>query len=623
MKLMCGIVGIISSQPIHISIAKKMNETLAHRGPDGSGYLSSAGNIECRLNVSLAQLTAAQSEYFVFAHRRLAIHDLSDAGRQPMQYRDRYWIVFNGEIYNYLELKEDLESKGYVFHSQTDTEVLIAAYDYYGAECLQKFNGDWAFVLIDTLKNKIFMSRDRFGIKPLYIYFERGLFLFASEIKALLQHPAVIKKPNFNYIKDYIQKGALEYIVDTAFENIFHFNFASYFEGDLNELLSFHPAKLKIFFTISPNLSTEKITQEKLQSYAKTYVDLLRDAVLLRMRADVKVGANLSGGLDSASIVALMHDVQKQENHDVPLQTFSSVYHSAGTTECDESAGINAVTNFFKLKSHHIEPSIYDIPTEHRKMIYHLDTPPDSTLMSSWYTAKLLAQEKVTVTLTGEGADEQLAGYLRYLTYFFAQTRTRDIFSLYANFKNIHDAKIYIYSGITMHVLKKLTGKKIAQFFYALMERDEKLFTPVNKKLQEDIFSMLVNLHHIDERVFMAFSIEQRGPFMDYRVVELLASIPVSFKLANGWTKYLARFAFDSALPKSLVWNKKKLGWPIPEKYWFEGELKLWMETTVKQSAFLKQYYFSWWRRFEKIPLHQKIRLLNLAVWYDVFFDKK
>jgi asparagine synthase (glutamine-hydrolysing) len=618
---MCGIAGIISAEPIDVMIAKKMNDKLTHRGPDGYGYVISNANYNDKHIDQCIKLQEFNYPHIVLAHRRLAIHDLSEAGHQPMQYKEKYWLIFNGEIYNYIELKAELEIQGYVFHSQTDSEVILAAYDFWGIDCLNKFNGDWALVLFDKVKETILISRDRFGVKPLYYFSMPGIFLFASEIKSILEHPAVQAAPNLEYLHQYMQHGPNEYGSETAFSNIYHFDFSTYFFGSVNDLLQPNKIIFKKFWSLKPNLSSETLDKDKLKNYMQQYYELLNDAVKIRLRADVTVGMNLSGGLDSSSIFYLINDIKRHDTESKTLSVFSSVYHSPGTLDADESALINQMTHLINVNSHQIEPHVDDIPEEYRKMIYHVGTPPESTLMSSWHTAKLIHSHNMRVTLSGQGADEQLAGYVRYIAYYLSTLQLHKAFKYYFLFKSILGSKLHRHVGLTMNILKNLLGKNLTQYIYNKTGRKEKVFTPVNEKLKEDIFSNLVNLHHIDEAVFMAFSIEQRAPFMDYRLVEFLASVPVAYKLAKGNTKYLARKVFHNILPHDINWNKHKLGWPIPEKFWFEGKLKSWMETRIENSEFLKSQQFFSIKKRHKIPLTKKMRLLNIAVWYEVFFN--
>lgn len=612
---MCGITGAISDNPVDIAIVCNMTNNLIHRGPNDYGYLCSNKTKNTHLVDRLDYLNNYTYPNFAFGHRRLSIQDLTQAGHQPMEYMGRYWIVYNGEIYNFIELRNELEEKGYQFKSHTDSEIILAAYDTWGVDCLNKFNGDWAFVVLDTLSNKIFISRDRFGIKPLYYYAKEGLFVFASEIKSLLAHPFVTKKPNIQYLREYIKYGPKEYIRETAFEHIYHFDFATYFEGKVEDLLCPNKIRLKKFWSIKPNLSCDMIDENRLIAYSRQYYELLEDSVKLRLRSDVKVGSSLSGGLDSSSIVYLIN----KNGHSI--ETFSSIYKTLGTAYCDESYFINHLSASLSVKSNQIEPPVADIPEEHRKMIYYLDTPPDSTLMSSWYTYKLQSHSGIVVTLDGQGADEQLAGYLFYLINFVSSFKFLTILRHLRHFKKIPNSRRYLLLGMMINFSKRLFGKKITQFIYQLTGRKDQITIHAAERLHQTFTSYLVTLFHIDDRASMAHSVEVRMPFMDYRLVEFLNSIPISYKLSKGWTKYLARISFKNRIPDTVVWRKDKLGWPVPDNFWFENKHKDWMEDTIKNSSFIKKYKFFSVKKFKKASMVYKVRLLNLAVWHNIFFN--
>jgi asparagine synthase (glutamine-hydrolysing) len=612
---MCGITGVISAKAIDLTVVQKMNQRLVHRGPDDFGYVCSQGNHHQDQIEQVQVLEHFSEPYFALAHRRLAIHDLSAAGHQPMSFQDRYWIVFNGEIYNFVELRAELMAHHYTFKSQTDTEVILAAYDHWGAECLKKFNGDWALVLIDTFKNKILIARDRFGVKPLYYFAKPGLFCFASEIKALLEYPGITKAPNIDYLKTYLKLGAQEHLKETAFKEIYHFEAAGYFEDDLGALIQAPMLQLKKYWSLQPNLSTEKLNPEQLKVYAQEYYALLEDAVKLRLRADVKVGSSLSGGLDSSVIAYLIK--QQQQN----LQVFSSIFSTLGTTYCDESEFIKATVGALNLESIQFEPNARDLPAAHRDMIYYLDTPPDSLLMASWHIYQLEHRFGIKVTVDGQGADEQLAGYLSYLSYYFANMNFFELYKNYRAFTCIPYARRYLCIGVLMNFMKRICGKKLAQYLYQkITHRSEQLFTPLNKKLHESLGFPLSNYLQWDDRTAMAHSVEIRMPFMDYRLVEFLARVPARYKLAHGTTKYLARYAFNGRLPEKVIWRRDKCGWNSPDNFWLEGEYKSWLENKIKNSAFLAQQKFYVPRAFASLKTLYKIRLLNIAVWYEVFF---
>lgn len=592
---MCGISGIISKNKIEKNIIEPMTDTIIHRGPDGFGYY--------------------YGEKFVFGHRRLSIVDLSDAGHQPMQYLNRYVITFNGEVYNHLELRKELEKNGYVFQSHTDTEVIMASYDFWGADCLSKFNGMWAFVIYDRLKDKYFMSRDRFGKKPFYYYKDQEKFIFGSEIKVILAHPDVESKPNLKFLDSYVQNGAKEYIKETAFENIFRFDFSSYFEGSLEDI--FENFEQNKFWEIKPNLSHEKFDEEKAKEYAKQYYELLEDAVRIRLRADVKVGSALSGGLDSSSIVYLVNKLLKEQDKEELQETFSSVYKSDGTQECDESYFIDIMALKLGVHSNQIEPKEDEIPSQIEKMIWHLENPPDNSLMSSWHTFKLVASTDVKVTLDGQGADEQLGGYLPYLLNYISSLSIVDIFSQAKKCLQIPNSSKYVFVGLCLGLYRVLFGEKFLKFTIKnIFKRDFE--TNLNKKLGIDTMSSLITLIHYADHTSMAFSIESRMPFMDYRLVEFLASIPACYKMRDGWTKYLARLAFDGKLPDEINWRKDKMGWPIPEKKWFYGNLNRWFIENIESCKLSKKLSF---KEKENKKFSNNIKRMNLSIWEKSFLN--
>jgi len=594
---MCGIVGIVSDKDISKELLVSMTNALIHRGPDDGGEFIGEG--------------------YAFGHRRLSIVDLSSAGHQPMQYIDKYVITYNGEIYNYLELRNELESAGYKFNSNTDTEVIMASYDYWGVECLNKFNGMWAFVLYNKVENNYFISRDRFGVKPLYIYIKNDLFVFASEPKAILAHTQIEIKPNKKFLLEYIKNGAQEFIAETAFSDIYRFPRSSYFVGGAKEI--FDNFSTHKFWTLNPNLSTAKFCSKKAEVLATQYYNLLSDAVRLRLRADVKVGSALSGGLDSSSIVYLVNQHLKEHGEEAKQETFSSVYKTKGTEDCDESEFINLMANELKVKSNQIEPLEKNIPDEHSKMIWSMDNPPEGTCMSGWHTFKKVSESKVKVTLDGQGADEQLAGYLLYISTYLTSLSIYDFYKEFRYFLKIPGARKFVYRAYLMNHFKLIFGRKALIYF---VERllGKTIQLDLNSVLEASINNNLVNLLNYADRLSMGNSIESRMPFMDYRLVEFLASIPACYKMHNGWTKYIARLAFNNKLPDKICWRVDKMGWPEPEKKWFEGGLEQWVKISIGNSGMLDSLISSNEKNTDN--LNVKIRLLNVAVFSKIFFKK-
>lgn len=595
---MCGIAGVISiSKNIDLSVVKNMTDTIAHRGPDGEGQY--------------------KFENFAFGHRRLAIVDLSEAGHQPMHYKDRYTITYNGEVYNHPELREELEQQGYTFYSHTDTEVIMAAYDFWGKECLNKFNGMWAFVLYDKQTNKFFIARDRFGIKPLYYFQNDDKFIFASEIKAILAHPEVKPEANLKYLEDYLENGPKEYIKETAFNNIYRFPFAHYIESSPAELIS----KLKPirFWSLKPNLKKEKFSKEKAKKLAEQYYSLLSDAVKIRLRADVKVGSALSGGLDSSSIVYLVNKHLKEAGKEELQETFSSVYLDKDVAYCDESYFIDRVIVQIKVNSNTITAKQEDVVDFHKQVISAYESPPESTCISGIIVFKKVASTPVKVTLDGQGADEQLGGYFTYLPTYLLSL---NLFDFYREFMKIlrlpFSSKALFLSFLMVHY-QMLFGKKVfKKTFMALKKRN--IHTNVNELLASDFEKSLVNLLHYSDSASMCYSIESRAPFMDYRLVEFLAQIPACYKIHGGWTKYIARLAFDKKLPDEVCWRKDKVGWATPEEYWFSNtNLKNWINDEIENSNILRKMNYT----NDKTPLYKKIRFLNISKFEEIFMSSK
>jgi asparagine synthase (glutamine-hydrolysing) len=597
---MCGISGFVNVSKIEseLTIINKMNDTLSHRGPNGQGHYIGEG--------------------FTFGHRRLAIIDLTEAGHQPMHFLDRYTITYNGEIFNYLELKEILKTKGYVFETETDTEVVMASYDHWGIECLTMFNGMWAFVIHDRVSNEFFISRDRFGKKPFYYAQTNEAFIFASDIKAIFQFPGIPRTPNFSFLNRFLSVGAQEHFLDTAFQGVYKFPPASFVVARSEELL--HPLNSRIFWRITPNLSNEKFSIDKAKEYAIKYFNLLSDSVKIRLRADVKIGSALSGGLDSSSIVYLVNRQLIEMGKSELQETFSSVYKSEGTEDCDESAYIDFLASFLKVKSNQIEPKEENIPLEHSKMIFHMENPPDDTCMSGWHTFKKISEKKVVVSLDGQGADEQLAGYMGYIETYLVSLSIYGFYKELPYYRNLFHSKIIINLAVS-NIIRNILGRRGYLFLFNTIFQKRR-YADLNQALVASSQTSLLNLITWADRESMAFSIESRMPFLDHRLVEFLASIPGCYKIHKGWTKYIARLAFDKKLPDEIVWRKDKMGWPIPEEYWFKGGLREWFNDTRQKSSLITRLRDNEGTE-KKSSFKLQVRELNLAIFEIVLFNGK
>jgi len=648
---MCGIVGIINlkyEQSLQAEDLHCMTNSIRHRGPDDEGFLLFDENrhytfygddtpVPEKQNYRTHALQYYTSghisnaynlpSHIAFGHRRLSIIDLTVHGHQPMQYLDRYWIIYNGEIYNYIEVRNELAKNGYHFHSNSDTEVILAAYDCWGNECLNIFNGMWAFAIYDKKKHKLFISKDRFGIKPLYYYKDDKYFIFASEIKAILSHREVKTFPDINYCREYIAHGPREYIKETAFKNIFRFKNASFVEIAIHDL-EYKNINEQIFWNCVPNLNNEVFDNNKAEKYAKKYYEILSDAVRIRLRADVKVGAALSGGLDSSTIVYMINEHLKRQGQDAKLETFSNIYKSENVNYCDESQYINQLAKFLNVKSNQIEPILTEIISEHKKMIYAMENPAVGPNMGGWYTFKLVGNSDITINLDGQGADEQLGGYFSYIWRYVINLPLSDLVKEFKAFLHLPGLnKIYLILSVICNILRRVFPVNLLEIISRYLGDKNKdnapIFEPLNKILYQSTMTDLLNLIHYGDSQSMAHSIESRLPFMDYRLVEFLASVPANYKIHNGWTKYIARIAMDKILPDNITWRKDKMGWPDPSEFWFRGPLKEWLCREVESSSFLKELGFGYNIRNRingKEPIINLIRLLNLSVWYNIFF---
>lgn len=641
---MCGIVGLVRPKSAPAKLAgpvKEMADAIRHRGPDDEGYVFFTSGQPFDAHGADTQRTiypdvqqrgvpvdslVDQNFCVALGHRRLSIIDRSPLGHQPMPFRRRYWITYNGEVFNYIEIRQELETAGYEFDSSSDTEVVLAAYDRWGPGCLSRFNGMWAFVIYDLYEHRVFISRDRFGIKPLYFHHNGRQFMFASEIKALIRANGVPCDPNESYCREYLAYGPNEYDPNTAFHAIQRFPHGCYHEGPADELATYGLSPIR-YWKVSPNIRIERFHQNVISRYADEYFELLSDSVRLRLRADVEVGAALSGGLDSSSIAYLA--ARHTSNTDL-LETFSSVYTTPGTTHCDESGYIRELAQFIGVRSNTIEPRLIDIPEQHRLMVYAMDNPPAGPNMGGWYTFKRVAQTNVVINLDGQGADEQMAGYHSYIWRYIANTRFSDAIREVIAFRSLPELKrSKLVAGLGINLISHVTPASSIRSMARLLSKTSNevpVMGPLNTILAETVDTNLVNLLHFGDSQSMAHSVESRVPFLDYRLVEFLASVPAVYKVYHGWTKYLARVAFADILPARIVWRRDKMGWPDPTDYWFRGPLKDWLCREVESSAFLRDLGVGGYvrqRLDSQEPILPLIRLLNLSVWFDVFFGRK
>jgi len=670
-KLMCGITGVIdSSNRSSTAMIVPMTAALRHRGPDDEGYLLVDSRtrrlIQCGGPDSMTELAlvprakqGGQKFDLALGHRRLLILDLSAAGHCPMSSADgQAWITYNGEVYNYVELGSELEALGYRFRSGSDTEVVVNAYVEWGPDCLRRFNGMWAFAIWDLRKRRLFCARDRFGIKPFHYYWDGQLFAFASEIKALLAHPDIPRRPNDAIIYDYLALGSLDHTNETFFEGIKRLppSHCLLFDLDRNRL------RIQRWWDVevNPALDDDCLTDDR---QLAQFRDLLTDAVRLRLRSDVPIGTCLSGGLDSSSIVCLANRLMLEEGA-LPRElvgerqkTFSACFDDPAI---DERPYIQQVIEHTGAESNQVFPRGGEDGLWHdlKRLAWHQEEPFGSTsVYSQWNIMRLAKQRGVTVLLDGQGGDELLAGYHHYLGPFLAQTvRAQGPWTTLQTVQAVSAATgqstalllgLGLYNSlprVTQRVILNLGNARFRtnptvsesmlqpsfrrQFAKRRLVHGKHLgYHNLAERLYQDVFvHSLPALLRYEDRNSMAFSLEARVPFLDYRLVEFCFSLPVTQRIRDGWTKWVLRQAMDGILPEQVRWRRSKLGFATPEQRWLQ-EGAGWIRRLFNQAEVLSEPYphrqatqrLRNWPGNGLVNIPGLWRMVNLEVWLRAF----
>jgi asparagine synthase (glutamine-hydrolysing) len=598
---MCGISGIINldkSRALESQISI-MNQVIQHRGPDSSQYYL--------------------YENLVLGHRRLSIIDLTEEGNQPMHYKNKYTIVFNGEIYNYIEIKNELILNHYTFESSSDTEVILCAYDFWGEECVSRFNGMWSFSILDKEKNILFISRDRFGVKPFYYSKYNSQFIFGSEIKQILEITN-FRKVNYNILMDYLVWGFTDHTNNTFFEGIFKLEPSH----NLIYNLETNEYNIKQYFDIEKTNYSSKTNEEVLSLYK----EILYNAVDLRLRSDVKVGTCLSGGLDSSSIAAIASKINNQRNQ----SSFFAIHAKSSEKSSDESEFAIQVKNHCNLEMTIIKPSIEDFTNNIDEVIYTQEEPFGGlSIFMQYFVMQETRNKKCVVLLDGQGGDECLLGYERYYPAIFLEQRNINGFKEFI--KGVRNSKISFLKMIgfsfyfpifqirCFSLLKKANFIKSEYLKKAdaqhLKTNSLNYFNLFNLQKQEIYSTQLQALLRYEDKNSMRHSIEARLPFLDYRLLQLSLSIPFWYKIKDGWTKFILRKSVESLLPKSIVWRKNKKGFEAPTNEWMkiiEKDLSKEISNSEILKKILKQN-----ANIENLDQIQKWRLYNVAKWEKIY----
>lgn len=625
---MCGFVAIINNhgQEVDSAILKKMATTIHHRGPDEEGeYIDKACG---------------------FFHKRLSIIDLS-TGQQPMHY-ENCTIVFNGEIYNYIELRDDLKIKGHQFRTTSDTEVILHLYREYGDSFVNMLNGMFAFAIYDQRHKRIYIARDHFGIKPLYWYHDDSHILLGSEIKALLAHPNVKAIPSLENLYEYL---TFQFIIDegTMFKNIKKVLPGYYLTIDIDSWNIKHKRYWE------PNFETDLFHTE--EYFVAELKQILNDTMSQQLRSDVPIGTYLSGGMDSSLVTIMASGLVNY-----PLKSFSGAFKEG--PEFDE-------LNYARIAAKKANSELFEIfPTENEfietlpKLIYHLDEPVAGPGLFPQYIVSKYASNHVKVVLGGQGGDEIFGGYARYLVAYLEQAikgsiyqsneEAEHIVTLRSILPNLPSLKQYLpmikgfwsqevfepmdrryfnlinRMGSTVKYLHPdiVNGQNEAELFnkFSAHFNHPKTKSYYNKMTQFDLVSSLPALLQVEDRVSMAVSIESRVPLLDRRIIDLISRMPAAMKFRGGELKYLLKRTVHDILPNEILDRKDKMGFPVPLHIWAKNNAKDFILDTLLSQKSRERNIIDIKNVEELINSEQAFSrglwgLLSLEIWFNQFID--
>ncbi|NHJ48131.1 MAG: asparagine synthase (glutamine-hydrolyzing) [Asgard group archaeon] len=628
---MCGILAVIVYNKKQldnwIKKAPMLVKKLAHRGPD-------AERIEPYKNI-------------ILGHRRLAIIDLSDDGIQPLSVDDgKFIIIFNGEIYNYLEIREDLKKIGETFQTDTDTEVLLKAYKHYGFEFLSKINGMFSFIILDNEKEELIVVRDRFGIKPLYYSYIDGDLIFSSEIRPIAEMKNELK-PDYSTIYDLAVFTSIDHSDRTFFHDIHRFPAGHYLKIQLNE--NKNSLQFERYWDLIAEIKTIRKNQEfkkrKLEDHISYVKKLFTEAVNFRLRSDVKVGSCLSGGIDSSSIVSTINQMIDDETRS-NFETFSMVY--GDWFEKSERKFIDEVTNLTKFKPNYTTPDIKKLNATIDHFLINQEEPVTSmSSIGQYYVMELAKKHGTIVLLDGQGADEILSGYL-YLRGFYLYDLFRRfkwlklLKEMWIMRKNRTTIKYFLAQFAPKFIMKNLRKDKYQKYFRKDFLKLHKQKTPPGLvNVRQPFHKMLKNLLDIklphllrwEDKTSMAFSIEARVPFLDHNLVAYILALPSEYIVNKGVTKWIFREAMENVTPESILSRQDKIGFAVPEQKWVNDQKFEMINNFQKNPHKLIQEILdmnevnSLFEKRKETPLNASdakllFILANLNRWFELFFSK-
>jgi asparagine synthase (glutamine-hydrolysing) len=617
---MCGIAGIYHTDGEHPDgeVLLRMARCIAHRGPDGERFYTDGG--------------------LGLAHRHLRIIDLSEAAMQPMANEDgSIQLVFNGEIYNYVELRPTLEAAGHRFQSHSDSEAILHAYEQWGDACLNRFNGMFAFALWDARRRRLFVARDRAGVKPLYYRWDGCTLVFASEIKSLLMYPGIEVRPNRAAIAEYMSA------MYTTGEQ-------TWFEG-IKRLLPGHylsvtPEGMQVRQWWDLPASEEEPGARPERYYVDRTRALLEDSVRLRLRSDVPIGSHLSGGIDSSAVVALLS--RRLEPEGERVRTFSGAF--AEGEAYDERRYVREVVERYRTDHSETLPTYTDLPGLLDRMVWHMDEPAAGPgILLQWAVCDLTRRSGVIVINGGQGGDEAWGGYFGYIPSYLrtlAQQARRNprMVGLLAEALAIARRPAMraalaraLRSGRRGRLSATASAGEWAGPLFEPFPASEPVSrnagagrTPLAQGMYYDFKWYLPALLQVEDRTSMAFSLESRAPLLDYRVLEHAASVPSSLKMRGLEMKHVLRSAVADLLPAGILARTDKMGMPTPIDLWFRGPLKDWVRDELAPARVAATGLFATSHVDRMVAEHTEGRadrnlelwkLLNAQAWWRLFVE--
>jgi asparagine synthase (glutamine-hydrolysing) len=630
---MCGIAGIVSLDGFDPAVLVAATQMIDYRGPNGFGFAYVAASPGTNFDVRHADTTPPAFPPVVgLGNRRLAILDLSANGSQPMLSEDgALCLTYNGEIYNYREIRAELEQLGHRFRTHTDTEVLLRSFRQWGEHCLHRFNGMWSFAIWDNSSRKLFCSRDRLGVKPFYFVSTPHAFYFGSEIKQVLSASGTPRAANPEILADFLEWGLQDHSSQTSFLGV-------------SQLLGGQSLTLTLDAPLQPRINTwwhlnaEPQRDASPEDAVNEFRSTFSSAVRLRLRSDVPVGVSLSGGLDSSAILC-------EASRQSPSTSFNAFSACFENPEIDERNYISAILSATNAGKHWSFPDGRAFWQSVENIAYHQDEPIGGTsVFAQWSVMRSARQARVPVLLGGQGGDESLCGYRKY--YFFhlwhllrtANPRVfREAFQLASSGTSSHwslgTISRYLPSAARNNwsPLRRLAAPALASAADRSATRralGSARDVSERQKIDLQITSLPKLLRH-EDRNSMAHSIETRMPFLDYRLVELAVRFPASLKLRDGWSKWILREAMAGTLPDEVRLRKSKLGFNAPESDWLRsglgnGHKSLWAAGDARLANLLDprrletetQLFLSGSRA--SLPPEALFRALSLRLWAQV-----